>query len=66
MPELEIKEVLTEIVKLLNAVGPIPEEIAIKALSRFEDVLNHMNAHTLASKAEIEALKIRIEKLEGK
>lgn len=65
MPELEITAVLTEIVNFLNEIGPLPEQVVVPLLSRIEDVLNHLNAHYLQFKAETDALKIRVEKLES-
>jgi polyhydroxyalkanoate synthesis regulator phasin len=64
MSELEIKEVLMEIVNVLNEIGPLPDTVVIPFLSRMEDVLNHIDALLLGHRAEIDCLKIRVEKLE--
>jgi len=66
MPELETKEVLTEIVNLLNEIGPVSERVVVPLLGRIEDVLKHLNAHYLQFEAEIDALKIRVKNLEKK
>ena len=66
MPELEIKDTLTAFVKIFNEIGPLSEETVIPFLSRMADMFNHIEAHYMANKAEIEALKIRLEKLERK
>lgn len=64
MPELEIKEVLVEIVNLFNEIGPLPEDLVVPFLSRMEDVLNHIDIQHKSHQAEIDALKIRVERLE--
>jgi len=66
MSELETKDMLGEVVKLFNTFKkPVPEEVAISFLSRFEDIFNHINALLAGYQAEIDCLKIRIEKLEA-
>ena len=64
MTELEIKETLSEFVKLFDEIGTLSSKFQLSFLSRFEDILNHINAHDLAHDAEISCLKIRLEKLE--
>jgi len=65
MPELEIKETIEDFIGLLRALGHYSnEKLIAKFLSRFEDILNHINMHDLAHDAEISCLKIRIEELE--
>jgi polyhydroxyalkanoate synthesis regulator phasin len=65
MSDLEIKSTLEDIINIFNELD-ISEEVKEHALSRFEDIMNHIQAHHWAYQAEIDCLKIRIEKLETK
>jgi hypothetical protein len=65
MPKLEIKEVLGEFETLLEYTDV--DEITRRAfLVRIQDIFNHIEMHYLSNKAEIDALKIRLKKLERK
>lgn len=72
MTELEIKETLGEIVKIFDDINSnairnrIKDETCLTALSRFEDIMNHIDAKLTGLRAEIDCLKVRVEKLEGK